>query len=414
MLDIDKLYYIMDYSGNYYRTNERNDLVVVKNANEASVFSFIEANKRINSGHKNKFYFMTPVEEAQGKYLSDEEDEAAMNPVSGNLADVIISVANEVKSTVESVEDISPVLEYDLSQIDWKEYLTHFTYVIEALAGYRESLIKAESDADLKICDILHYIELCDTSDEEAVGLVDLLKECREHRREVKDEIIRLDAFQRTVGTSANVAKAKEAIKSIKGLETRRYTPRKLSELFENRVVQMPTSGEKPHKEMDLDKGMMFENGIEWKEIEDMDLVRRDTVFDGRDNDWMAFAMQQAEFYRNANQYIVNIKVDIEEIEQEIADLMDEIDSSNCNVTQGYKLFKRLKELRIQRKEKEQELQCLYIMTERFDMNAMADECESNAYELERLLYPEETVDECDVAQISEGDTDAEAISKAV
>lgn len=319
-----------------------------------------------------------------------------------------------MKSTIESVEKLSPVLEYDLSQIDWKEYLTHFTYVIEALAGYRESLIKAESDVDLKICDILHYIELCDTSDEEAAKLVDLLKECREHRRDVKDEIIRLDAFQRTVGTSANVAKAKEAIKSIKGLETRRYTPRKLSELFENRVVKMPTTGEKPHKEMDFSKGMLFENGSERKETEDMDLVRRDTAFDGKDNDWMAFAMQQAEFYRSANQYIVNIKVDIEETQQEIADLMDEIDSSNCNVTQGYKLFKRLKELRIQRKEKEKELHCLYILTEHFDMSAMANECESNAYELERLLYPEETVDECDETQISEGDTDAETISKAV
>ena len=283
-------------------------MVIVKNANEASVFSFIEANKRINIGHKNKFYLMTPVEDVQEEYQSDEEE---MKPVSGNLADVIISVANEVKSTVESVEKLSPVLEYDLSLIDWKEYLTHFTYVIEALAGYRESLIKAESDVDLKICDILHYIELCDTSDEEAAKLVDLLKECREHRRDVKDEIIRLDAFQRTVGTSANVAKAKEAIKSIKGLETRRYTPRKLSELFENRVVKMPTSGEKPHKEMDLGKGMLFENGSERKETEDMDLVRRDTAFDGKNNDWMAFAMQQAEFYRNANQYIVNIKVDI-------------------------------------------------------------------------------------------------------
>ena len=161
-------------------------------------------------------------------------------------------------------------------------------------------------------------------------------------------------------------------------------------------------------------KEKLFENGIDWKETEDMDLVRRDTAFDGKDNDWMAFAMQQAEFYRNANQYIVNIKLDIEEIEQEISDLMDEIDSSNCNVAQGYKLFKRLKELRIQRKEKEKELQCLYILTERFDMSAMANECESNAYELERLLYPEETVDECDETQISEGDADAGTISKAV
>ena len=400
MLDIDKLYYIMDYSGNYYRTNERNDLVVVKNANEASVFSFIEANKRINIGHKNKFYFMTPAEDIQEEWQNDEEE---MKSVSGNLANII-----------ESVKTVEPVLEYDISRIDWKEYLTHFTYVIEALAGYRESLIKAESDVDLKICDILHYIELCDTSDEEAAKLVDLLKECREHRRDVKDEIIRLDAFQRTVGTSANVAKAKEAIKSIKGLETRRYTPRKLSELFENRVVKMPTTGEKLHKETDLGKSMLFENGIERKETEDMDLVRRDTAFDGKDNDWMAFAMQQAEFYRSANQYIINIKVDIEEIEQEITDLMDEIDSSNCNVTQGYKLFKRLKELRIQRKEKEKELQCLYILTERFDMNAMVNECENNAYELERLLYPEETVDECGETQISESDANAGIISKAV
>ena len=383
MLDIDKLYYIMDYSGNYYRTNDRNDLVVAKNVNEASVFSFMEANKRINIGHKSKFYFMTPVEEIQEERQSEEET-------------------------------LSPVPEYDLSRMDWKEYLTHFTYVIEALAGYRESLIKAESDVDLKICDILHYIELCDISDEEAAGLVELLKECREHRREVKDEIICLDAFQRTVGTSANVAKAKEAIKAMKGLENRRYTPRKLSELFENGVVKMPTTGEKPHKGMASGEEMMFENSMEREEHEDMDLVHRDTAFDGKDNDWMAFAMQQAEFYRSANQYIVNIKIAIGEIEQEIADLMDEIDCSNCNVTQGYKLLKRLKDLRIQRKEKEKELQCLYILTEHFDMSAMADECESNAYELERLLYPEETVDECEETQISEADADTGSISMAV
>ncbi len=389
MLDIDKLYYIMDYSGNYYRTNDRNDLVFVRNVSEASVFSFVEAKKRINTGQKNKFYFMTPVEDVQEEYRSDGEE-------------------------MESVKKLSHVPEYNISQIDWKEYLTHFTYVIEALAGYKEVLIKAESDVDLEICDILHYIELCDTNDGEAAQLVALLKECREHRRAVKDEIICLDTFQRTVGTSANVAKAKEAIKAIKGLESRRYTPRKLSELFENREVQMPTTGEKLHAERDLGKGMVFEYDAERKETEDMDLVRRDTVFDGKNNDWLAFAMQQAEFYRNANQYIVNIKIDIEEIEQEIADLMDEIDSSNCNVTQGYKLFKRLKELRVQRKEKERELQCLYILTERFDMSAMTNECESNAYELDRLLYPEESVDECEETQISESDADAGTISMAV
>lgn len=381
MLDIDKLYNIMDYSGNYYRIGKRNDLVIVSNANEASVFTFIEANKRINMGQKNKFYFMTPVEAMQ-----EECQEEEMKPVS----------------------------EYDFSQMDWKEYLTHFTYIIESLAGYRDSLVKEESDVDLKISDILHYIELSDTSDEEASRLVGLLKECREHRRAVKDEIICLDTFQRTVGTGANATKAKEAIKAFKGLETRSYTPRRLSDLFGDEVVKIPTTPKKTHRELDLDKNIRFENGTEWKETEDMDLVRRGTAFDGKDNDWMAFAMQQAEFYRDANQYMINIKVDIEEIEEEIADLMDEIDSSNCNVAQGYKLFKRLKELRIQRKTKEQELQCLHILTAHFDMTAMADECESNAYELERMLYPQEVVEDCDETPISEDDADAGAISKAV
>jgi len=47
-------------------------------------------------------------------------------------------------------------------------------------------------------------------------------------------------------------------------------------------------------------------------------------------------------------------------------------------------------------------------------MSAMANECESNAYKLERLLYPEENVDECGETQILESDTNAGTISKAV
>ena len=146
-----------------------------------------------------------------------------------------------------------------------------------------------------------------------------------------------------------------------------------------------------------------------------MEYVRRETAFDGKENDWMAFAMQQAEFYRNANQYIINLKLDIEEIEDEIADLMEEIDSSNCNVAQGYKLFKRLKELRIQRKEKEKELECLYILTERFDVDYMAAECEGNAYELEKLLYPEEQANETEATvQEEENGAEEKPISMAV
>lgn len=420
MLDIDKLYYIMDYSGHYFRLNDKDDLVIARDMDEAAVFSFVEANRRINSGHKSKFYMMTPVDEGHEEYRQNEEDASMI----GNFASAIISVAKDLRRNeihpasselIEPTATIAPTLSYELSEIDWKEYLTHFTYILGALSGYRDSLIKAESDVDLKICDILHYIELCDTTTEEAAGLVDLLKECREHRRNVKDEIIRLDAFQRNVGTSANLAKAKEALKCITGLETRKYTPRKLSELFEGREMKMPTSGEKPHEEKRVIREMSAEAYEERREHEEMEYVRRETAFDGKENDWMAFAMQQAEFYRNANQYIINLKLDIEEIEDEIADLMEEIDSSNCNVAQGYKLFKRLKELRIQRKEKEKELECLYILTERFDVDYMAAECEGNAYELEKLLYPEEQANETEATvQEEENGAEEKPISMAV
>ena len=57
----------------------------------------------------------------------------------------------------------------------------------------------------------------------------------------------------------------------------------------------------------------------------------------------------------------------------------------------------------------------MYILTERFDVNYMAAECEDNAYELEKLLYPEELTNETDeVSQEEETGTEEKPISMAV
>ena len=101
-----------------------------------------------------------------------------------------------------------------------------------------EELSKKHSDIDQKISDILHYIELCETNDNEATDLVELLRVCRENRRDIKDELQRIKYFQTGFGTNANVIRAKQALKSIKGLETRKYKPRKYEELFENCVLK--------------------------------------------------------------------------------------------------------------------------------------------------------------------------------
>lgn len=399
----DSLYYIMDYSGKYYRTDKADQLVVAKSEEEATVFTFAQANSRICVGKKAAFYCMVPL----------AENKTEIEPV--GIEQNIVEIEKIVKEQEETTEHMSSIREltydelqkpveknvssYDLSQMDWVEYLTHFTYVVSVINEYRDELSKKHSDIDQKLCDILHYIELCETDNEEAVELIELLRVCRENRRDIKDELMRIDYFQNNFGTSANVAKAKQALKCMKGLETRKYKPRKYDELFENCIM----------------KGKRLEKADLYAADADMDSSKRQysiertykdeggehtmagerfyTPFDGKKNDWLLFARQQVEFYRNASQYITNLQVTINEIDQEIEDILKETEGANCNVTQGYKVFKRLKELRLERKAKTQELGCMYALTDYIDCDALADACEENLAEVEDIMGVRENND---------------------
>lgn len=189
----DSLYYIMDYSGHYYRTDKSDQLVAVAGEQDATVFTFAQANSRICVGKKASFYCMVPIEET-------EEDMSTEASVSNEMDDNSGALHVEEQEENNDDEYISPIKEltydevtepieknvasYDLSEMDWAEYLTHFTYLVEGLKDYREELSKKHSDIDQKICDILHYIELCETDDNEAADLVELLRVCRENRRD--------------------------------------------------------------------------------------------------------------------------------------------------------------------------------------------------------------------------------------
>lgn len=394
----DSLYYIMDYSGNYYRLNKADQLVATSEE-EATIFTFAQANRRICIGKKAAFYCMVPIEEN-----TDKEDIAKMNEAGETVEEMeektedFISPVKELTygEIAETVE--KNVSSYDLSEMDWAEYLTHFTYLVEGLTGYRAELSKMHSDIEQKICDILHYIELCETNDDEAIDLVELLRVCRENRRDIKDELQRIEYFQTNLGTNANVAKAKQALKSIKGLETRKYKPRKYDELFENCVMKEKRLQKKDVYEEDRCEEQMYEGknqirlfGMQQTNkdkggAEVMNQEREYTPFDGKENDWLAFARQQAEFYRNAGQYIKNLQLDIKEIDEEIEEILCQTEDANCNVAQGYKIFKRLKDLRVERKAKSQELNCLYALTDYIDCEALADVCETNLTEVEEIM----------------------------
>ena len=397
----DSLYYIMDYSGNYYGTNHADQLVAVPGEREAAVFTFAQANSRICVGKKAAFYCMVPVEEKTEDMEAEEgENDEAIEPSEEAAAkqqekmseDDAVSHIKEITydEVAEQVE--KNVSSYDLSEMDWTEYLTHFIYLVEGIKDYREELAKKHSDVEQKICDILHYIELCETSDEDAIDLVELLRVCRENRRDIKDELQRIEYFQNNLGTNMNLAKAKQALKCIRGLETRKYKPRKYDELFENcifkgkrlqrtDICETRYTGGTQKQRFEIEPAMKDEGGEE-KMIE----KRNPTPFDGKKNDWLSFAKQQAEFYRNVGQYITNLQIDIKEIDDEIEDILSETEEATCNVAQGYKVFKRLKELRLERKSKTNELNCLYAMTDYMDCKALADSCEANLTEVRSII----------------------------
>ena len=56
MIGTNSFFYIMDYSGNYYRTNKSDQLVVASGREEAEIFTLKDANSRTAVGKKAHFY----------------------------------------------------------------------------------------------------------------------------------------------------------------------------------------------------------------------------------------------------------------------------------------------------------------------------------------------------------------------
>lgn len=99
----DSLYYIMDYSGNYYRTNQTNQLVAVAGEQDATVFTFAQANRRICVGKKASFYCMVPIEEKA-------DDMNVEEPKSDEIDDNSSTFPVEEQVNITEDEFVSPVM----------------------------------------------------------------------------------------------------------------------------------------------------------------------------------------------------------------------------------------------------------------------------------------------------------------
>lgn len=107
----DSLYYIRDYSGNYYRINNVNELVAVRNETDATVFNYDQARSHIGTGKKSAFYRTIPIE-------MDDENEG------GDIAFNRVEVQEE-PDMENQYENISAVKEltYEEMMIEEKKIL---------------------------------------------------------------------------------------------------------------------------------------------------------------------------------------------------------------------------------------------------------------------------------------------------
>ena len=106
-------------------------------------------------------------------------------------------------------------------------------------------------------------------------------------------------------------------------------------------------------------------------DVDDMELVRKDTHYDNQHYGWLQMAKEQMTFFADIKQYMINLQIQFDDIEEEIEDILDHIETTNYNVAQVYKIYRMLRERRQRRKEIVRELNRLKALTETFECEQM-------------------------------------------
>ncbi len=331
----NRRYFIVDNMGRYYVVDENDTLTLAKEDSRIESFNIIEANKRIgNSSMKSMLKTLTANESAGGK---------------------------DTKQSQKTVKA------YDMDKIDLVELTEKISFIYQNINSYQKRLQGELGAVDEELCDLAHFIELYD-SDEKALELVHQIYGCRKRRRSIKDQLYKAETFSKLFKHDGIEIVLKEIRNHMKKLKTREYMPRVLAGMFvgaaKRKEELSPPGQDKKEQEVKPEEEYMEEQ---------MNYERQDTIYDEAKTNWDAMVMQQKEFFENAQQYIINLQLDLEELDKRIENFMERCESTKCNVTQGYKLLMQLKDMRCKRAEKIKELNKVSTIVECFDCNAMVD-----------------------------------------
>lgn len=214
MIDTRKRYHIVDMSGNHYKLNEKNNLVIARDSSEATLFTLREANARIGTGRKSRFYNVLEAD-----VVPMPVEEAAPQP--------------EESYNAPELDAFETPTMFDGLHNDWESVLTNLCYMSDHMTAYQNNLNQMLSDVDKEICDIMHYLEFSDLNDSDMLKASRMLQERRRKRREIKDEMDKTALMRSTFLDGAFGIKVQQSLEVMEKMKERQYTPRKLSELFD-------------------------------------------------------------------------------------------------------------------------------------------------------------------------------------
>lgn len=213
MIGTVKKFNIYDTFGNCYKLDNRNNLVVARDNYDATAFTYWEANARVGTGRKAHFY----------KILEADVPDSSININSDSLEN----------SNTSKLETFKNPTKFDGLQNNWESLLSDLCYMSDHMSDYQNNLNQMLSDVDREICDLMHYLEFKDLSDSNLLKVGRMLQDCRRRRREIKNEMDRTESMRAAFLDDNFGNKVRQSLTTLKKMNERQYSPRKLNDLFE-------------------------------------------------------------------------------------------------------------------------------------------------------------------------------------
>ena len=117
-----------------------------------------------------------------------------------------------------------------LGEMDWGQLIAQIEELYRQVGAYDKSLRQLNSEADMEICDLLHYIEFSSLNAAKGYEAYRMLREALVRRRQIKDESCRASVFRAGRPEDFLLGRVE---RQMNGLARREYTPRIRRDLFE-------------------------------------------------------------------------------------------------------------------------------------------------------------------------------------